>query len=712
MTIYFKNRSYGLLQGESAIEKVGDKLTYSMYGETPPCSDKTRYLLKINTVPENADVIVNGIMSKSQHFYENELVEYDVSALDYMSVSDKLLLLNDTTLNIELQKIEDDVVISSEKIIDFKIHAENIICLTENNNLYISGGIVDNYVFTKVAENVKEFDMYIGSVWYTDQNNDLYGFGTNTCGQQGSGDKVRVETPVKRAENVKKFGCQNSATWYIDNNGDLYGCGSNSSGQQGDGNHGNNSVPSSADILTFTKRGSNVKDFINAHFNTLYLTNDGDLYGSGLNEHGNLGVGTTNKVLGFTKIASNVKEFACADEITYYLSNDNELYGCGNNEYGQQGSGNTTDVTKFTKRADNVKEFAIDTTNGEVVWYITNNGDLYGTGRNFDGNQSNGSSGTHSYVSEFTKRASNVKKLSCSNYTTWYIDNNNDLYGCGDGGNGQQGNGTIADVLTFTKIAENVKYIDANVNSVMLYIDNDDNLYGCGLNNYGQFGNGTTTNVKTFTKIAENVKIADSYYGVGCYITNDGDFYVAGRNDKGQLGIGTSSNAHPYYEKALVTDQYIPLKLTFNVIPENAIITINEEVIEGNVVNTQYGAKLSYTAEAEGYYSTTGEVMMLENTTLDIELKERPVGEALYMCYENPNTNSLTGIPKKYIYAKTPLNEDMNVYASASGDVATSEDELTTVGLIYQFLEFTDNEATVKTMLRSVTVTRYPDGDI
>ena len=30
----------------------------------------------------------------------------------------------------------------------------------------------------------------------------------------------------------------------------------------------------------------------------------------------------------------------------------------------------------------------------------------------------------------FTKRAENVKTVSCSQDTTWYIDNNN-LYGCG-----------------------------------------------------------------------------------------------------------------------------------------------------------------------------------------------------------------------------------------------------------------------------------------
>ena len=61
-------------------------------------------------------------------------------------------------------------------------------------------------------------------------------------------------------------------------------------------------------------------------------------------------------------------------------------------------------------------------------------------------------SGNTSYVLTFTKRASNVKEVSCSRYTTWYINNNNNkLYGCGWGFYGQQGSGNTSDVLTFTE---------------------------------------------------------------------------------------------------------------------------------------------------------------------------------------------------------------------------------------------------------------------
>ena len=112
----------------------------------------------------------------------------------------------------------------------------------------------------------------------------------------------------------------------------------------------------------------------------------------------------------------------------------------------------------------------------------------------------------------FTKRAENVKTVSCSEDITWYIDNNNNLYGCGSSSSGQQGSDDIAAVLTFTKRASNVKgfscsamttwYIDNNDNlyGTTWYIDNNDNLYGCGLNSYGNQGSGNTSGVYTFTK--------------------------------------------------------------------------------------------------------------------------------------------------------------------------------------------------------------------
>ena len=83
---------------------------------------------------------------------------------------------------------------------------------------------------------------------------------------------------------------------------------------------------------------------------TWILTPKGELYGCGYNSYGNQGSGGTNNVLTFTKRASNVKKVSCSDNTTWYIDLDNKLYGCGFFIFGHQGSGDTTYVLTFTKR--------------------------------------------------------------------------------------------------------------------------------------------------------------------------------------------------------------------------------------------------------------------------------------------------------------------------------------------------------------------------
>uniref|UniRef100_UPI0025E8CD9B hypothetical protein n=1 Tax=uncultured Parasutterella sp. TaxID=1263098 RepID=UPI0025E8CD9B len=54
-------------------------------------------------------------------------------------------------------------------------------------------------------------------------------------------------------------------------------------------------------------------------------------------------------------------------------------------------------------------------------------------------------------VTTFTKRADNVAQVVCSEGTTWYLNKSGELYGCGKGDYGQQGNGSTGYVKVFTK---------------------------------------------------------------------------------------------------------------------------------------------------------------------------------------------------------------------------------------------------------------------
>ena len=150
---------------------------------------------------------------------------------------------------------------------------------------------------------------------------------------------------------------------------------------------------------------------------------------------GGLNVGIYRAAIGREEVVVDIYVFS-SGSTTWILTSKGDLYGCGYGYYGGQGSGNTSNVLVFTKRASNVKTVSCSQ---DTTWYIDNNNNLYGCGRNNYGQQGSGTSGSSTNVAVFTKRASNVKTVSCSYYTTWYIDTSNNLYGCGYGDAGQQG---------------------------------------------------------------------------------------------------------------------------------------------------------------------------------------------------------------------------------------------------------------------------------
>ena len=186
-------------------------------------------------------------------------------------------------------------------------------------------------------------------------------------------------------------------------------------------------------------------------------------------------------------------KISCNNNTSWMIING-DLYGCGRNFYGQQGngtSGSGTDVTTFTQRATNVSQ-VFSTLN--TTWYITNTGELYGCGRNNNGQQG---SGDTTDVTTFTQKATNVAQINIIDSESWYVTNTGILYGCGNNNNGQQGSGDTISVTTFTQRATNVSQIYV-IDNATWYVTNTDEVYGCGNNLYGQQGSGDTINVTTF----------------------------------------------------------------------------------------------------------------------------------------------------------------------------------------------------------------------
>ena len=286
--------------------------------------------------------------------------------------------------------------------------------------------------------------------------------------------------------------------------------------------------------VIYEESDAKVIDFNRDYGYGFYINDKNELFLSGQNAYGQAGTGQTGLLPGWTKIADGAVSAYTCHNTTMYLSTDNILYFCGQDNHGCFGTKTAKAVySSFIPVATNVKSFTCG--EGQSYWYIDLNNDLYGCGANYYGNQGNNNTTT---VTTFTKRASNVKKVACYQARiTAYINMNNDLYLCGAGYGGVQGSGNTNDVKKFTKRMSNVKDVDLE-QEMTAVVSNSGDLYLCGKSLYQLTGSVNASTISTLTKRKSNVRKVmisdrDCYY-----ITNDNVLYGWGRDAFGNFGQG------------------------------------------------------------------------------------------------------------------------------------------------------------------------------
>ena len=323
--------------------------------------------------------------------------------------------------------------------------------------------------------------------------------------------------------------------------------------------------------------------------NSLILKNDGTLWGCGHNLEDQLGLGDSSNRTTFTQITTNtsdIKEIYCGAYHTFILKNDGTLWGCGANDYGQLGLGDTArryTFTQITTNFDNIKEICCGWCHTLI---LKNDGTLWGCGANGSGQLGLRDTTNRKTFTEITTNTNNIKSVYCGSEHTLILKNDGTLWGTGLNNEGELGLGDTNSRTTFTQITTNandVKEIYCGYNHTFI-LENDGTLWGCGYNANGELGLGDTTNRYTFTEVTTNADdVKEIYCGQNhtVILKNDGTLWGSGRNDDSQLGLGDTNHRYTFTQVTTNTDNIKSLPNNYEDIPTTIkVYDLNTGLIE------------------------------------------------------------------------------------------------------------------------------------
>jgi len=241
-----------------------------------------------------------------------------------------------------------------------------------------------------------------------DQNNALWGWGSNRFGELGDGTNINRSSPVLIMENVAAvyaydfhttfslLGISQNPydhevdmrTFVITNDGNLYGWGMNEYGQLGDGTTTDSNMP--------VRIMENIASVYPSYFNTFAITIDGVLYAWGRNAQFYnsffmngyfyaLGDGTMYDRLTPVRIMENVASMYPSHiaDTNFLITTDGILYGWGSNDEGRLGDGTDEHSLSPVRIMENIT--TVYNNGMGSIFAMTTDGALYSWGAGFLG---------------------------------------------------------------------------------------------------------------------------------------------------------------------------------------------------------------------------------------------------------------------------------------------------------------------------------------
>ena len=350
-----------------------------------------------------------------------------------------------------------------------------------------------------------------------DQNGNLYAWGDNKFGQLGIGDTTNRYLPVKVPfpDGVTGWidvSASNNHCLAIGNDNNLYAWGNNCCGQLGIGDTTNAylpvKIPFPVGVTGWVKIAAGISQ-------SLAIGNDGNLYTWGGNYYGELGIGNTiiqksPIMVPDPYMVTGWSDVSAGSYVSVAEDNHGNMYSCGYNIYGQLGIGQSANRNYFTKipYRYGVSDYTSICIGIHFGIALGDDGNLYSWGSNVFGQLGiNSSTDQNAPVKVlFPPGVTGWKSVSAGDNHCLAIGNDGNLYSWGINWEGQLGTGnteledSAAVLVPFPPGVTKWLSIEGGMNH-SLAIGNDGKLYAWGYNGQGQLGTGDTNLTKQYSPV-------------------------------------------------------------------------------------------------------------------------------------------------------------------------------------------------------------------
>lgn len=303
------------------------------------------------------------------------------------------------------------------------------------------------------------------------QNGDLYTWGANGNGSCANGGNSRIDepydinaNPLNPSRTWTKTSTARNSLYAITSTNELWSAGENGRGQLG---IGNNTLQTSNYSFNQVSSGVSWAQVADGGQHVIALDTDGYIYTWGWGLNGRLGSGSTSDVYTPTKRTPTYTYtwVDASSTTTYAIRSDGTMWATGRNSYCELGDNNVGVQSTVFKQVGTDTDWKYVRAGSNYAIAIKTDGSLWGWGRNW-GNNFGFSAITASPVTVPTQLGtgtnwgSNPPSIITTDGAdiiygsgTFLINDSDELYVCGEGSNGQMGDGTATDIATLTQLS-------------------------------------------------------------------------------------------------------------------------------------------------------------------------------------------------------------------------------------------------------------------